>query len=146
MKKFQFDIQPFLKALGRTLIALLFILAGFDKLMNLEAIYAILIKKQIVFMGSTYLTFIFPLIELILGFMLLVGYRIRVVACVLCFMVICSTFLIHNFWTMQFIVRMLHVQLFLKNLALIGFLLYLCADEPDSYSLDAAYKKLPKKK
>lgn len=147
MLKTKFDTHALVKAIGRIIIALLFILAGFDKLMNLEAMFSIMIKKKLVDLTiATYLTFLFPLIEMILGFMLLAGYRIRLATCILALMILSATIVVHDFWNMKHLVQMLHVQFFLKNLALIGALIYIMADEPDGYSLDFAYRQLPKKK
>lgn len=147
MPKIKLDPPALMKAVGRTLIALLFILAGFDKLMNLEATYGVLMHKKLTNVTvATYLTIIFPLIEMVLGCMLLVGYRLRIAATLLCLMVFSATIVVHDFWNMTRIVQMLHVQFFLKNIALMGALLYLMGDEPDGYSLDFAYRQLPKKK
>ncbi len=106
---------------ARTLIAILFILAGGRKLMNLEG--------SIKYFGSLGIPMpeIFtPLtcgFEIVAGIMLIIGWQVQIVAALLAVFTLATGFLGHKFWAVnpaQFDGQFYN---FLKNVAIAGGLL-----------------------
>ena len=135
------SLIPNLQSISRMIIALVFIITGFDKLMNLNVIYTILEHKE--FIASKHMVIIFySSFELILGLFLLVGYKIRYVAYLLAFQMFLLTFSMHGFWSMLAHEKIINIQFFMKNITVIFALIYIGSNKPDHLSLDNAYLQL----
>lgn len=130
-----------LQSISRMIIALIFIFLGFDKLMNLDVLYTILVHKE--FTASKHMVMIlFSSFELILGLFLLIGYKIRYVAYLLAFQVLLLSFSMHSFWEMHAHEKIINLQFFMKNITVIFALIYIGSSKPDHLSLDNAYIQL----
>ncbi|MDG2348389.1 MAG: DoxX family protein [Gammaproteobacteria bacterium] len=135
------SLIPNLQSISRMIIALVFIITGFDKLMNLNVLYTILAHKE--FIASKHMVIIFySSFELILGLFLLVGYKIRYVAYLLAFQIFLLTFSMHDFWSMLAHEKIINLQFFMKNIIVIFALIYIGSNKPDHLSLDNAYLQL----
>ena len=103
---------------GRSLLALIFIIAGFHKLTGFQETAGIMAGKGIPFPEIVLVPTI--LIELGGGLMILTGFKARWAAAAIFLFVIPVTVIFHPFWSdaSQFIS-------FFKNLAIMGGMLYI---------------------
>lgn len=121
--------------IGRVLISQVFIVAAVNKIMNFSMMTG--------YVASVHL----PLpnvalacaaaVELVGGLAILVGFQTKIAAWVLFLFLIPTTFLFHNFWTMQGDARMNSFGHFDKNLAIMGGLLFVATFGAGAYSIDS---------
>lgn len=135
------SLIPNIQSLSRMIIALVFIITGFDKLMNLHVIYAILEHREII-TSKQMVIILYSSFELIFGLFLLVGYKIRYVAYLLAFQMFLLTFSMHDFWSMLVHEKIINMQFFMKNIIVVFALIYIGSNKPDHLSLDNAYLQL----
>lgn len=116
--------------IGRILLSILFILAGFGKLTNIAGTAGSFGSYNLP--APTATAVIVGLIELIGGLAILIGFQTRVAAYVLAIFSIATALVAHTNWAdaMQLIN-------FEKNLAIAGGFLVLAAFGPGAYSVDA---------
>lgn len=116
--------------IGRILIALLFIIASYNKFKGYDGTIAYFTR-----LGVPAASVVAPLIELfevVAAIMLIIGYQTRLVALALGVFVIAAALFAHtNFGDGN------QLNHFLKNMAIAGGCLALFASGPGSYSLDA---------
>lgn len=126
---------------ARLFISLIFLVSGFDKLLNwsqteqslMEALaewqnyasFSESIQSLLTFLvpWSTVLLTLAVLFELLGGLMVLFGYREKLGATLLLLSLIPVTLLFHSFWFFEGPTRELQLTMFLKNLAILGGLL-----------------------
>lgn len=115
---------------GRILIAVIFILSGFNKLTNIGGTAG--------YFGSVGLpvpivtAWVVALLELLGGIAVLIGFQTRIAALLLAAFTIASGFIAHFNFSDQ-----MQQIMFLKNLAMAGGLLVLVAHGASALSLDA---------
>ena len=125
---------------GRGLIALLFLLAGFLKIMNWDGSLAILEAH-----GTQFRPFLLAsalLIEVLCGFAVLIGFRTRMAAMILFGYTLAVNYMLHDFWTYQDHAQLAaryaaELQLFVKNMAIAGGLLVLVGHGAGEWSFDS---------
>jgi putative oxidoreductase len=130
--------QNTLSFIGRALIALLFIPAGFSKIAGFAGVAGYIASKGIPMPEVCAALAIAA--ELGLGILLLIGWQARWAALGLAIFVAVITPIFHNFWAMTDAARMMNQQAFFKNLAVVGGLLVLYVFGPGGFSLDAKSK------
>ncbi|MBN3136643.1 DoxX family protein [Pectobacterium punjabense] len=119
-----------ISAIGRALIAIVFVISGLSKIGASEATQGYIASVGLPFPLLGYL--IALVVEIGGGMLLLIGYRTRVVALVLsAFTVATALFFHHNFADQNAMIN------FLKNIIIVGGLLQIVAFGPSKYSLDA---------
>ncbi|MEQ9900930.1 DoxX family protein [Pectobacterium punjabense] len=119
-----------ISAIGRALIAIVFVISGLSKIGASEATQGYIASVGLPFPLLGY--FIALVVEIGGGMLLLIGYRTRVVALVLsAFTVATALFFHHNFADQNAMIN------FLKNIIIVGGLLQIVAFGPSKYSLDA---------
>ena len=107
---------------GRILIALIFVLSGFSKLMGFEGTLGYIASKGLPLPQLAAISAI--IIELGGGFMLVFGWKARWAAAVLLVFTAFAALIFHNFWAVppdQAQNQMIH---FMKNISMMGGLLY----------------------
>jgi len=131
---FNAQTQNLFSLLGRALIALLFIPAGFAKIGGFAGTAGYIASKGIPLpeVGAA----IAIVVELGLGLMLLVGWQTRWAALGIAFFTFVITFIFHNFWGVPAEQVMAQQQAFFKNLAVVGGLLAIAASGPGGWSVD----------
>jgi len=117
-------------ALGRLLMSVLFLASGIGKLMAPAATIAYIASAGLPLPAISYGAAAF--VEVVGGALLLVGYRARPVAAVLCLFTLAAAAFFHNHFADQN--QLIH---FLKNLAIAGGLLQVVAFGSGAWSLDA---------
>jgi len=127
--------NPILPLAGRILIGLIFLVAGVRKVMGFAGTVAYLSKLG--FPAPEVMAVIALIIEIGGSLLLIVGWRTRWAAWLLVLFVVVAAFAAHRFWEItdagQYFNQMNH---FLKNVAIVGGLLYVATFGPGSASVD----------
>lgn len=130
----QSPAQDGLALLGRILIAVLFIPAGFGKLTGFAG--------TVGYIGSVGLPLpqvgaaLAIVVELGLGLALLVGFKTRLAAFVLAAFTLAASFFFHNYWAVPADKAMVQQLMFMKNVAIAGGLLAFVAFGAGRLSID----------
>ncbi len=127
--------NPIIPLVGRILIGLIFLVAGVRKVMGFAGTVAYLSKLG--FPAPEVMAVIALVIEIGGSLLLIVGWRTRWAAWLLVLFVVVAAFAAHRFWEItdagQYFNQMNH---FLKNVAIVGGLLYVATFGPGSASVD----------
>lgn len=107
---------------GRVLLALLFVISGFDKIIGFEGTVGYIAAKgmplpELAALGSI-------AVELAGGLLLVIGWQTRWAATVLFLFVIPTTYIFHNFWAYDGPQAQMQQIQFMKNLCIMGGMLY----------------------
>lgn len=121
--------------LGRLLMAWMFIPAGFSKITGFSGAvaYAASVGLPLPEVGVA----IGLLIELLCGFLLLIGFMTKPAALLLSLFTLVATFFFHAYWSVPADQAMVQQLMFGKNLAVVGGLLAFAAFGPGGWSVDA---------
>lgn len=129
-------LQQFGPLLGRILLALIFIFAGFHKITGFEGTAGYMASHGLpmpqVLLAATIV------IELVGGLMILLGWQARLAAAAIFLFLIPTTLTFHAFWNVNPADGMaLQNQMnhFMKNLAIMGGMLYIVAYSSGPFSL-----------
>jgi putative oxidoreductase len=122
-------------AIGRVTIAILFVLSGIEKVMDLSATAAAIGGKNLPM--PQVLAVATVVLELGGGLLIIVGWQTRIVALALAIFCVVAGYFFHDFWHYpegaEHTNNMIH---FMKNVSIVGGLLMLCAAGAGRYSLD----------
>jgi putative oxidoreductase len=122
-------------AVARVLLALMFVLAGFDKLGGLEGTAGYIGSKGLPL--PQVLAPAVALLEIVAGLALAVGYHTRIAALALALFTLVASVLFHNFWAMPADQAYVQQLMFMKNLSVVGGLLMVFGLGAGGASLDA---------
>ena len=128
------SLQNPLSLLGRVLLALLFIPAGFAKVTGFSGTVGYIASKGVPFPELAAAAAV--AVELVLGMLLLVGWQARWAALGIAFFTVVVSFIFHNFWAVPADQVMQQQQSFFKNIAVVGGLLTVAAWGPGAWSFD----------
>ena len=120
---------------GRVLLALMFILAGFSKLGNLEGTAGYIASGGLPL--ASVLAVVVGLLELLGGLAIAVGFHARWAALALGLFTLAATLLFHQFWAVPAGQAMVQQLMFMKNLSVAGGLFIVAALGAGPVSLDA---------
>ena len=123
-----------LKLVGRVLLSIIFILAGFGKIGGFAGTAGYIASVGLPL--PEVLTALTIVVELLGGLMLLVGLKTRLVATVLTVFTLLAAVIFHSNFGDQ-----IQMTMFLKNLAMAGGLFYVIAGGAGRYSIDAKMEK-----
>lgn len=121
------EIEKFGPLVARVLIAVLFLLAGFGKLADVQGFAGYLTSGGL----PAFLAWPSILFELAVGVLLVVGYQTRYVALAGAAFCVVSAALYHNNFADQ-----TQMVMFLKNLAIAGGFLLLASNGAGKFALD----------
>jgi putative oxidoreductase len=121
-------------ALGRVLLALLFLWSGYGKLANVAGTAGYM-KAQGMPLADV-LVWIALLVELIGSAMLVLGYKVRWAAAALIGFTLVATFVFHAYWAVPPEQAMGQQINFMKNIAISGGLLALFAHGSGRYAIE----------
>jgi putative oxidoreductase len=126
--------NPMLPLAGRLLIATIFLVSGIRKVLGFAGTVAYFTKLG--FPAAEVFTVIAIVIEIGGGILLIVGWKTRWVAWLLALFTLIAMLMAHRFW--EFDAAQFNNQLnhFLKNVAMIGGLLFVAAFGPGRASVD----------
>jgi len=126
--------QDAMSLVGRALIALLFIPAGWSKIAGFAGVVGYINSKGVPLAEVCAALAIAA--ELGLGLLLLVGCQARWAALGLALFTLVITPIFHNFWAVPEAQAMMQQQAFFKNLAVAGGLLVIAAFGAGGFSVD----------
>ena len=136
--------------IGRILLPVIFIVAGVQKILNVQPIATMLadigvpipdeITPYLAYLGNVpkynLLGYIIGALEVICGLMIMVGLRARWAALVLIVYAACSIFFVHHFWDMEGLAFAENQEKALLQLSIMGGLLLLVAGAPGAGGMD----------
>lgn len=114
-----------LALLGRVLLSLMFILAGFDKLTGFEGTAGYIASVGLP--APQLLTVLTILVEIGAGVALLAGYRAKWAALILAGFTLAASVIFHNYWAAAADQAFVQQLLFMKNISVAGGLLLVAA-------------------
>ncbi|MCB0689222.1 MAG: DoxX family protein [Saprospiraceae bacterium] len=132
--------------LGRILLSFIFIYEAIDSILyfnktkQMMTAYGITFQQDILLIGAI-------LVLLVGGTLLLIGYRIGFGALLLMLYWIPVTFIVHSFWNDPLPERRLQSILFMKNIAILGGLMFMAVNTSGKYSIKTllANTRVPKR-
>jgi putative oxidoreductase len=124
-----------LVALARVLLALMFVLAGLSKFGNLAGTAGYIASKGLPM--PMLLAAAAGALEVVGGVALAVGFQARVAALALALFTIVITPIFHGFWAMPADQAMVNQLMFMKNVAVVGGLLFVFSLGAGPASFDA---------
>lgn len=130
-------------AIGRVLVASLFIWSGLGKLLDIDATQTYLgaraLPQALEWMTEgpylTALAWTAGIVELAAGLMVALGFGVRIAALALIVFCLLSITFVHPFWSMTGQEKVAHSVVALLNLSIIGALLMLLAAGAGPYSI-----------
>ena len=129
------SFQNPLALIGRILLALMFVLAGFSKIGGFAGTVGYMQAKGIP--AASVLAVLTILLELGGGLALVFGFYTRWAALALGLFTLLVTFIFHNFWAQPEAQQMTQQLMFMKNLSVAGGMFVLAAFGAGALSLDA---------
>ncbi|WP_423064110.1 DoxX family protein [Candidiatus Paracoxiella cheracis] len=118
--------------IGRIFVSLIFIIAGIQKIVQYHAMAGML--AQMGLPSSQWLLILAIIFELGGGLLVFFGWFARFGAILLFIFVVVATFLFHSFWNFEGAGMVNQVHHFLKNLSILGALLYILAFGAGDYA------------
>ena len=128
------SLQNPLSLIGRALLALLFIPAGFSKIGGFAGTAGYIASKGVPLPELAAAAAVG--VELGLGLLLLIGWQTRWAALGIALFTVVITFIFHNFWAVPAEQVMAQQQSFFKNIAVVGGLLTVAAWGAGAWSVD----------
>ena len=119
---------------GRILLAILFLVSGFDKITGFGNTVGYIASKGLPLpqLGAV----IAIVVELGTGILIVIGWQARWAATVLLLFLIPTTFIFHNFWSVEAAQKPMQTLQFMKNLCIMGGVLYIMAFGAGPLSID----------
>lgn len=130
--------KNFMMLLGRVLISLIFIFASADKLIHFSNTAAFVATKGVPY--SSLLLIVAGIAEALGSLMILFGWKTRLGALIVFLFIIPVTGIIHNFWILTGENAQIQTLMFMKNLSIMGGLLYVMAFGAGKFSFDGRKK------
>ena len=130
----QSTINKFGPLVGRILLGLIFLLSGLGKIGGFAGTAGWMTSKGLPM--AEVLLAITIVIEVGASVMIISGFKARLGAAALFLWMIPVTFVFHNFWSMPAAEQQIQMIMFMKNLGLMGGMLYIMAFGSGPMSLD----------
>ena len=126
--------HPMVLVAGRALLSAVFLVAGVRKILiwGPQVVYF----TKLGFPAPEFFTVLAIVIELGAGLALLVGWKTRWAAWLLALFVLIAALMAHRFWEFDAAQQANQMNHFLKNLAIIGGLMFVAAFGPGPASVD----------
>ena len=113
----------------------MFVLAGFGKLTGLEGTAGYIASRGLP--APMLLAVAAGVVELVAGVLIIIGWQARWAALALAAFTLVATFIFHNFWAVPEAQQMTQQLMFMKNISVVGGLLFVFAFGAGALSLDA---------
>lgn len=125
----------FASLLGRILLALIFVISGWNKIGSFDMTSGYMAGKGLPM--TEVLLVLTIAIELVGGLMIVFGWKARWAALAIFLFLIPTTLIFHPFWAVGPEEVRNQMNNFMKNVAIMGGMLYIMAFGPGGYSLDS---------
>lgn len=119
---------------GRILVALLFVLAGWNKIGGFEGTAGYIASKGLPM--PQVLAALTIALELGGGLLLMIGFKTRIVAMLFFLWLIPTSVIFHPFWAVDAAQQQAQFNNFFKNVSIMGAMLLLFAFGPGAHSVD----------
>ncbi len=129
------NLKTPLSIVARVLLALMFVIAGFGKLTNIDGTAGYVASGGLPF--PAVLAVVVGLLELFGGLAIIAGFKARWAALALALFTIAASLLFHKFWAVPAEQQMVQQLLFMKNMAVAGGLFLLTALGAGNLSFDS---------
>ena len=128
-------MQSVLSLVGRLAIATIFLMSAVgNKIPNFSGVAAYMASESV---PMPQLMLVGGIVFLILGSLsVIAGFKTQIGATLLLIFLILATYFFHDFWTFEGEARQNQMIQFMKNLSLMGTMLFLIANGPGKLSLD----------
>lgn len=126
--------RQFASLLGRILLALIFVLSGWRKIGSFDTTAGYMASKGLPM--TEVLLALTIIIELVGGLMIVFGWKARWAALAIFLFLIPTTLIFHNFWAVGPEEVRDQMNAFMKNIAIMGGLLYIMTFGPGPLSID----------
>jgi putative oxidoreductase len=123
-----------LALVGRIMLGVIFVLAGFEKLTGFSGVVGQIAGKGLPM--PQVLAALTVAVELGAGLLLVIGLKARWAAFLLFLFIIPVSLTFHNFWTMEGAAAAMNKIQFMKNVSIMGGMLIVAAFGPGRYSVD----------
>ena len=133
------NLQNPLALVGRILLALMFVLAGFSKIGGFDGTVGYIASKGLP--AASLLAVLTIVAEVGGGLAIVFGFYTRWAALALAGFTLLASFIFHTFWSVPAEQQMVQQLLFMKNISVAGGLLVLAAFGAGAISLDAKRTK-----
>jgi putative oxidoreductase len=120
--------------IGRVLLALIFVISGFNKIGGFQGVAGYIASKGLPM--PQLLAALTIALELGGGILLIIGYRVRIIAILFFLWLIPTTFIFHKFWGIDPAQVQNQMNNFLKNVSIMGAMLLVFAFGPGAYGVD----------
>jgi putative oxidoreductase len=128
-------VNDALLAVGRVLIAVIFVSSGIEKFMDLGQTASMIASKSLPY--PNVMAILTATLESVGGLLIIVGWQTRIFALALALFSAVAAYFFHDFWYLppgpEHTDTMIH---FMKNVSIIGGFLMLCAVGAGRYSID----------
>jgi putative oxidoreductase len=128
------SLQNPLALAGRVLLSLMFVLAGIGKIGGFAGTAGYIASKGLP--ASELLTGLVILLEIGAGVALALGFLSRWAALALAAFTLIASLIFHAYWSLPADQQMVQQLMFMKNIAIIGGLLFVAAFGPGAWSVD----------
>lgn len=132
-------MNRYLPLLGRIFISFIFIMSGLNKIGGWEQTAAYMASKGMpavpLFLAAAIV------FELLGGLSVLLGFKARLGALALIVFTVPATIIFHNFWTLTGMEQQMQMIMFMKNIAIMGGLLFVVSFGSGALSLDNLQKR-----
>jgi putative oxidoreductase len=135
------SIKSPLIVVGRVLLALMFILSGFNKLTHLEGTAGYIASGGLPF--AALLAVLVGLLELVGGIAIAIGFQARAAALALGLFTLAASVLFHRFWAVPADQAFVQQLMFMKNLSVAGGMFVVAALGAGTVSVDARRAPTP---
>jgi putative oxidoreductase len=126
--------QDVILLLGRSALAAIFVYSSFNKLTHWDAFTASLAGQGVPM--PEVLSVAGVAVEAMGTIAVVLGFKTRFAALLLILFTVVATLIAHRFWIFDDAARAMQAIHFMKNIAIVGGFLLLCAAGPGAYSLD----------
>jgi putative oxidoreductase len=126
--------QDLLTLIGRILLALMFVSAGYSKIGGFDGTVGYIASAGLPLPNIVAVLTI--ALEIGAGIALIVGYKARYAAFALAGFTLLTNLFFHNFWAMPADKQMVQMLFFWKNAAVVGGMLMVAAFGPGGWSVD----------
>ncbi len=132
--------QGFLSLVARVLLCTIFFMAaGGKKIPDFKTVADDMAKHHV---PAPELMLVGAIVFLLVGSAsVIVGYKGRFGAALLAIFLVLASYYFHNFWTLEGDQKQEQMIQFMKNLSMFGAMLFLIANGPGAWSLDACLAK-----
>ena len=131
-------MEKYLSLAGRILISILFLVSGYIKLTHWQMMSGMLASMKIPVVPLALAVIV--IVELAGAVCIIAGYQARIAAGMQFLYLIPVTLMMHNYWAFQGVQQQDQMAHFMKNLGLMGGLLFIAAYGAGGISVDAARK------